>query len=193
MLPPESPVTSIAFPAPRASVTGTPCLDFQDVVMIHLRAALFVISILCSGVSASAYAGTPSATVNGSDEVIELFFSAAKVGNTEVLQEFLKHGFPVDVQDHSGYTALMMASYYGQKEAVNVLIQHGANRCLRDKRGHTALMGAIVKAEWGIARQLRQVDCDANAGKDGQLTAEQFALQFGQQQRLKEILPPQQK
>ena len=157
--------------------------------MIHLRAALFAISILYSGVSVSAYADTSSATVNGSDEVIELFFSAAKVGNAEVLQEFLKHGFPIDVQDHSGYTALMMASYYGQKEAVNLLIKQGANRCLRDKRGHTALMGAIVKAEWSIAKQLRQVDCDINAAKTGQLTAEQFALQFGQQQRLKDIQP----
>ena len=68
-------------------------------------------------------------------------FSAAKVGNVEVLQEFLSHGFPIDVQDHSGYTALMMASYYGQKDAVKVLLEQGANRCLRDKRGHTALMG----------------------------------------------------
>ncbi len=191
MLPPESPVTSIAFPASRASVTGTPYLDFQDVVMIHLRAALFAISILGSAISVSAYAGTPSATVNGSDEVIELFFSAAKVGNTEVLHEFLKHGFPIDVQDQSGYSALMMASYYGQKDAVKLLLQQGANRCLRDKRGHTALMAAIVKAEWSIAKQLRQVDCDLNAATTGQLTAEQFALQFGQQQRLKDIQPSQ--
>lgn len=119
--------------------------------------------------------------------MVELFFSAAKVGNIEVLQEFLKHGFPVDIQDHSGYSALMMASYYGQTDAVKTLLQHNANRCLRDKRGHTALMGAIVKAEWSIAKQLRQVDCDLNAEKTGQLTAEQFAIQFGQQQRLKQI------
>lgn len=155
--------------------------------MIHLKATVCAIFILCSSLSVSSYANTASNAVNGSDEVIELFFSAAKVGNTEVLQEFLKHGFPIDVQDRSGYSALMMASYYGQKEAVNVLIQQGANRCLRDKRGHTALMAAIVKAEWSIAKQLRQVDCDVNAAKTGQLSAEQFAIQFGQQQRLKQI------
>ncbi|ENX60605.1 MULTISPECIES: ankyrin repeat domain-containing protein [Acinetobacter] len=155
--------------------------------MIHFRTALFAIGVVCGSVSASAYAGTSSAADNGSEEVVELFFSAAKIGNVEVLQEFLKHGFPIDVQDRSGYSALMMASYYGQKEAVNVLIKQGANRCLRDKRGHTALMGAIVKAEWSIAKQLRQVDCDVNAAKTGQLSAEQFAIQFGQQQRLKQI------
>ena len=48
-------------------------------------------------------------------------------------------------------------------------------------------MAAIVKAEWSIAKQLRQVDCDVNAAKTGQLSAEQFAIQFGQQQRLKQI------
>ncbi|NNP67332.1 ankyrin repeat domain-containing protein [Acinetobacter sp. Ac_5812] len=155
--------------------------------MIHLRATLCAIGLFCGSLSVSSYANTVPTAVKGSDEVIELFFSAAKVGNTEVLQEFLKHGFPIDVQDHSGYSALMLASYYGQKEAVNVLIKQGANRCLRDKRGHTALMGAIVKAEWSIAKQLRQVDCDVNAAKTGQLTAEQFAIQFGQQQRLQQI------
>lgn len=155
--------------------------------MVHFRSLLFAISLVCGSFSISGYAGTPSVTVKGSEEVVELFFSAAKVGNIEVLQEFLKHGFPVDIQDHSGYSALMMASYYGQKDAVKTLLQYNANRCLRDKRGHTALMGAIVKAEWSIAKQLRQVDCDANAEKTGQLTAEQFAIQFGQQQRLKLI------
>ncbi|MCH7292712.1 ankyrin repeat domain-containing protein [Acinetobacter genomosp. 15BJ] len=155
--------------------------------MLHFRSLLFTISLLFGSFSVSANADTPSVPDKGSEEVVELFFSAAKIGNVDVLQEFLKHGFPIDVQDHSGYSALMMASYYGQKEAVNILIQQGANRCLRDKRGHTALMGAIVKAEWGIAKQLRQVDCDLNAEKTGQLTAEQFAIQFGQQQRLKQI------
>lgn len=155
--------------------------------MLHFRSLLFTISLLCGSFSVSANADIPSVTDKGSEEVVELFFSAAKIGNIEVLQEFLKYGFPIDVQDHSGYSALMMASYYGQKEAVNVLIKQGANRCLRDKRGHTALMGAIVKAEWSIAKQLRQVDCDVNAAKTGQLTAEQFAIQFGQQQRLKQI------
>lgn len=155
--------------------------------MLHFRSLLFTISLLCGSFSVSAKVDTPSVPDKGSEEVVELFFSAAKVGNIEVLQEFLKHGFPVDIQDHSGYSALMMASYYGQTDAVKTLLQHNANRCLRDKRGHTALMGAIVKAEWSIAKQLRQVDCDLNAEKTGQLTAEQFAIQFGQQQRLKQI------
>lgn len=161
---------------------------FEDVVMVYLRSVFLATCLLCSSIGTSVYAAMPSSSQdNGSAEVIELFFSAAKIGNVEVLQEFLSYGFPIDVQDHSGYTALMMASYYGQKDAVNVLLEQGANRCLRDKRGHTALMGAIVKAEWGIAKQLRQVDCDINAAKTGQLTAEQFAIQFGQQQRLKQI------
>ncbi len=117
--------------------------------MIYFRSVFLATCLLCSSIGASVYAAMPSSQDNGSAEVIELFFSAAKVGNVEVLQEFLSHGFPIDVQDHSGYTALMMASYYGQKDAVKVLLEQGANRCLRDKRGHTALMGYHRKSRMG--------------------------------------------
>ncbi len=32
-------------------------------------------------------------------ELIDIFFAAAKTGNQEVINEFLKHGFPVDVRN----------------------------------------------------------------------------------------------
>jgi hypothetical protein len=54
--------------------------------MIHFRTALFAIGVACGSVSASAYADTSSAAINGSEEVVELFFSAAKIANVEVLQ-----------------------------------------------------------------------------------------------------------
>ena len=57
--------------------------------MIHFRTALFAIGVACGSVSASAYADTSSAAINGSEEVVELFFSAAKIANVEVLQQFL--------------------------------------------------------------------------------------------------------
>lgn len=121
-------------------------------------------------------------------ELVDLFFAAARTGNNEVISEFLKHGFPVDVKNHAGFTPLMMATYYGHQPVVTTLIAHGANRCERDNKGHTALMGAIVKAEWAIARQLRKVDCDVNAKQNGLLTTEEFAQVFGQDQQLKKML-----
>ncbi|ENV31857.1 ankyrin repeat domain-containing protein [Acinetobacter gerneri] len=120
-------------------------------------------------------------------ELIDLFFAAAKTGQVDVVDEFLNHGFPVDIRNDANYTALMMASYYGQQPVVSSLLKHGANRCLRDNRGHTALMGAIVKAEWTIAKQLRKEDCDKNADQSHELTVEEFARVFGQEEKLREL------
>ena len=129
-----------------------------------------------------------SVQVTSQQELIDLFFAAAKTGNTEVIQEFLKYGFPVDVRNSDGYTPLMMATYYGHQPVVTLLLKHGADRCLRDKRGNTALMGALFKMEFAIAKQLRQVDCDANAKATGQKTTAEFAKVIGQDQKLKELI-----
>ena len=94
--------------------------------------------------------------ISAQQELIELFFAAAKTGNDEVINEFLTHGFPVDVRNTSGFTPLMMATYYGQQSIVTILLAHGADRCTRDNKGNTALMGAMFKMEWAIAKQLRQ-------------------------------------
>ncbi|WP_407409684.1 ankyrin repeat domain-containing protein [Acinetobacter sp.] len=121
-------------------------------------------------------------------ELIDLYFAAARTGNHEVIQEFLKHGFPVDIKNHDGYTALMMASYYGHQDIVSTLIEQGADRCLRDHKGNTALMGAIFKLEWSIAKQLKNVDCDVNAKQTGQKTVAEFAKVIGQDEKLKQLL-----
>ncbi|WP_180121103.1 ankyrin repeat domain-containing protein [Acinetobacter sp. YH12086] len=131
---------------------------------------------------------TASDQMTSQQELIAIFFAAAKTGNEEVINEFLKHGFPVDVRNASGFTPLMMATYYGHQNIVNRLLEQGADRCARDNKGNTALMGAMFKLEWAIAKQLRQVDCDANAKKMGQKTAEQFAREFGQEEKYRQLL-----
>lgn len=123
------------------------------------------------------------------------FFAAARSGEIAVLQEFIQAGFPVDLPNEGSYTALMIAAYQGQAAAVNLLLQAGADACLRDKRGHTALMGAMIKAEWDIARQLYAIDCDQeNPAKatdaitdKSQMTAAQFAQKFGQSEKFKAL------
>jgi len=123
------------------------------------------------------------------------FFAAARTGETTVLQAFLQAGFPVNSQNDASYTALMIAAYQGQSTAVETLLLAGADACIRDKRGHTALMGAMIKAEWGIARQLYAIDCDKeNTAKatdaitdKSQMTAAQFAEKFGQSEKFKAL------
>lgn len=121
-------------------------------------------------------------------ELMDLYFAAARTGNSEVINEFLKHGFPVDIKNKDGYTALMMASYYGHEDIVTTLLNQGADRCLRDNKGNTALMGAIFKLEWSIAKQLKNVDCDVNAKQTGQKTLAEFAKVIGQDEKLKQLL-----
>jgi len=128
-------------------------------------------------------------------ELSRYFFAAARSGETAVLKEFLQAGFPVDMPNDGSYTALMIAAYQGQASAVDLLLKAGADACIRDKRGHTALMGAMIKAEWGIARQLYAIDCDqANTAKatdaitdKSQMTAAQFAEKFGQSDKFKAL------
>ena len=126
-------------------------------------------------------------TVNSQQELIDIFFAAAKTGNQEVINEFLKHGFPVNVRNGAGYTPLIMAAYYGHQATVTTLLKYGADRCARDNKGNTALMGAIFKLEWAIVKQLRQVDCDSNAKQTGQKTAAEFAKVIGQEDKFKSL------
>ncbi|WP_432208353.1 ankyrin repeat domain-containing protein [Acinetobacter variabilis] len=132
-----------------------------------------------------------SVQMTSQQELIDLFFAAAKIGNSEVINEFLKHGFPVDVRNKDGYTPLMMATYYGHQDIVTTLLAKGADRCARDNRGNTALMGALFKMEFTIAKQLRQVDCDAQAKKTGQKTTSEFAKVIGQEKQLQKIIKEQ--
>lgn len=128
-------------------------------------------------------------------ELSQYYFAAARSGETAVLREFIQAGFPVDLKNDGSYTALMIAAYQGQASAVDLLLKAGADACLRDKRGHTALMGAMIKAEWGIAKQLYAIDCDkANSAAatdaitdKSQMTAAQFAEKFGQSDKLKAL------
>lgn len=134
-----------------------------------------------------------SIQMNSQQELVNLFFAAAKVGNSEVINEFLKHGFPVDVRNKDGYTPLMMATYYGHQEIVSSLLKHGADRCARDNRGNTALMGTLFKMEFAIAKQLHQADCDAQAQKTGQKTTAEFAKVIGQEKQLQQLIQEQEK
>ena len=108
-----------------------------------------------------------------------------------MIHEFLKYGFPVDVRNSAGFTPLMMATYYGHQTIVTTLLNHGADRCARDNKGNTALMGALFKMEFAIAKQLRQVDCDAQAKQTGQKTTAEFAKVIGQEKQLQKIIQEQ--
>lgn len=126
-----------------------------------------------------------------SEQLIELFFDAARVGNNEVLNEFIHAGFPINEPNAQSYTALMVAAYYGHESSVDLLLKKGANACIEDKRGNTAFMGALIKGEVKIAKTLYKADCSYgdHRNKSG-LSLTEFATLFGQQKVLETFKKP---
>ena len=159
-------------------------------------ASILAIGSMFANVATAKEISSPAKTVenvqmSSQQELVALFFAAAKTGNDEVIHEFLKYGFPVDVRNSAGFTPLMMATYYGHQTIVTTLLNHGADRCARDNKGNTALMGELFKMEFAIAKQLRQVDCDAQAKQTGQKTTAEFAKVIGQEKQLQKIIQEQ--
>lgn len=48
----------------------------------------------------------------------DYFFGATRRGDTQMLNEFVKSGYPLDTRTEKDYTALILAAYHGHKEAV---------------------------------------------------------------------------
>ena len=80
-------------------------------------------------------------------QLIPYYYAAARTGDEVVIREFLKAGFPVNLKNDKGYTALMIATYHGRANTVKALITLGADVCARDNKGNSALMAAIFKGE----------------------------------------------
>ncbi|MEL0660010.1 ankyrin repeat domain-containing protein [Psychromonas arctica] len=121
------------------------------------------------------------------EQLIPYYYAAARTGDNEVISEFLNAGLPIDVKNHKGYTALMIATYNGQKNVVNTLIKEGANVCAQDNRGNTALMAAVFRGEFSIAKTLMSEDCDENQQNKAGQTAVMYASLFGREE-LRELL-----
>lgn len=142
-----------------------------------MRYVFLTILFVVSGASAQEPAGSDSAFA----ELSQYYFAAARVGDAEVLREFSQAGFPLDLKNSKGYTALMIATYNGNGAVVDYLLQRGADACMEDRRGNTALMAAIFRGEFAIARTLLKQDCDtAQTNKAGH-SAEDFARVFGRE------------
>ncbi|MFS1524084.1 ankyrin repeat domain-containing protein [Microbulbifer sp. 2304DJ12-6] len=132
-------------------------------------------------VALGAFAQEPADKDAGFAQLSQYYFAAARIGDTDVLREFSRAGFPLDLKNAKGYTALMIATYNGNGPAVDYLLARGADACVKDRRGNTALMAAIFRGEFAIARTLLKQDCDtAQANKAGH-SAEDFARVFGRE------------
>src|SRR5690625_2956742 len=86
------------------------------------------------------------------DRLLAIMMDHARAGETAALQEAYERGYPLDIKDGDGNTALMLASYNGQVETLQMLITRGANVNLRNNRDQSPIAGAIFKGEEEVVK-----------------------------------------
>ena len=79
---------------------------------------------------------------------------AVSFNSFEIVQELVRAGAALDLQNNKGITALMNAN---RLEIVQELIRAGAALDLQDKRGNTALMRAVMNNHLKIVQELIRV------------------------------------
>ncbi|XP_062864164.1 kinase D-interacting substrate of 220 kDa B isoform X1 [Trichomycterus rosablanca] len=87
---------------------------------------------------------------------------AAEQGSLEIVQELIRRGANVNLDDVDCWTALISASKEGHVEVVKELLANNANVEHRDMGGWTALMWAAYKGRAEVARLLMEKGANPN-------------------------------
>uniref|UniRef100_A0AAQ5YG38 KAP NTPase domain-containing protein n=1 Tax=Amphiprion ocellaris TaxID=80972 RepID=A0AAQ5YG38_AMPOC len=83
-------------------------------------------------------------------------------GNLEILQELIRRGANVNLDDVDCWTALISAAKEGHVEVVRELLENNANLEHRDMGGWTALMWAAYKGRTDVAQLLLEKGANPN-------------------------------
>lgn len=146
--------------------------------MAWYKTVLMILLPLCAMHSSISEASHFSDPEEVAMELKKHFFNAAREGDMEVLELFIESRYDLDTQDTKGYSALILATYYGHLNAVERLLTAGANPCIKDNRGNTAFMGAIFKGEEKIAYRLIGTRCNVDERNNAGQTAAMYAALF---------------
>ncbi|XP_068435979.1 kinase D-interacting substrate of 220 kDa B isoform X1 [Clinocottus analis] len=87
---------------------------------------------------------------------------AAEQGNLEILQELIKRGANVNLDDVDCWTALISAAKEGHIEVVKELLENNANLEHRDMGGWTALMWGAYKGRTEVVQLLLEKGANPN-------------------------------
>ncbi len=68
-----------------------------------------------------------------------ILITAAKVGDTNIVQGMLNKGIDVNAKDSGGNTALIWAAWYGHIDTAKLLLDNGADVNIKNNFGDTAL------------------------------------------------------
>ncbi|XP_029972696.1 kinase D-interacting substrate of 220 kDa B isoform X1 [Salarias fasciatus] len=87
---------------------------------------------------------------------------AAEQGNLEIVQELIRRGANVNLDDVDCWTALISAAKEGHIEVVKELLENNANLEHRDMGGWTAVMWAAYKGRTDVAQLLLERGANPN-------------------------------
>uniref|UniRef100_UPI0037E7D658 kinase D-interacting substrate of 220 kDa B isoform X1 n=1 Tax=Semicossyphus pulcher TaxID=241346 RepID=UPI0037E7D658 len=87
---------------------------------------------------------------------------ASEQGNLEIVQELIRRGANVNLDDVDCWTALISAAKEGHIEVVRELLENNANLEHRDMGGWTALMWAAYKGRTDVAQLLLEKGANPN-------------------------------
>ncbi|MGB3372547.1 MAG: ankyrin repeat domain-containing protein [Rhodococcus sp. (in: high G+C Gram-positive bacteria)] len=114
-------------------------------------------------------------------ELAGRLFTMARTGDTEALTHYLDAGVPVDLNNDSGDTLVMLASYHGHAATVGALVERGADVNRPNDKGQTPLAGAVFKGEDAVVKALVDGGADPNGGHPSAIDA---ARMFGREDYL---------
>jgi uncharacterized protein len=114
-------------------------------------------------------------------ELAGRLFTMARTGDTEPLVAYLDAGVPVDLNNESGDTLVMLAAYHGQAATVRALVGKGADVNRANDKGQTPLAGAVFKGEDDVVKALVDGGADPKGGHPSAIDA---ARMFGREDYL---------
>ena len=120
-----------------------------------------------------------TAYVDINAELVEAVYS----GNTARVEQLLRQGAEVNVEQKNGWTVLMSAAHGGHAETVQLLIDAGADMA---KYGDTALMLALRDTE--TTKALLAAGADVNAKHEDGFTPLLLAARGGQAETVKLLI-----
>ena len=88
--------------------------------------------------------------------------AASRTGHLQVVRFLLRHGVPVNVQDSTKYTPLILASWYGHRDVAQCLLEHGADVDWLDGDGGTPLNSAAHRGHVDVVRVLLEHNANVN-------------------------------
>lgn len=96
------------------------------------------------------------------------WIDAAKKGNYNLIESFIKKGVNVNQLQRGESPALLYAAAYGHIEIVKLLVENGADVNLKDDDGGTPLEYAVCKIKPKVVKYLLEKEADANVkNKEG--------------------------